>query len=31
MNDIPDIYETAATETVELANRLAADAPDNHP
>ena len=31
MTDIPDIYETAATETVELVNRLAADTPDNHP
>jgi hypothetical protein len=31
MNESPDIYETAAAETVELANRLAADTPDNHP
>ncbi|MEE4660954.1 MAG: hypothetical protein V2J89_10810 [Halieaceae bacterium] len=31
MNDPDDAYQTAATETVELANRLAADTPDNHP
>ncbi|MFN2348222.1 MAG: hypothetical protein ABR558_01440 [Thioalkalivibrio sp.] len=32
MNDeLPDAYQTAATETVELANRLATDTEENHP
>jgi hypothetical protein len=31
MNDTPEIYDTAATETVELANRLAVNHPEDHP